>query len=581
MNETRHYCLKDDCKNIATENPIEGRPVRCTIHPMQPELYDKTLNYIKRFREIHGERYTYFKTYYIHHREKVIITCREHGDFRMRTDGHLSGCQCQECARFIKHRKTTAEFIEDAMKVHGDKYNYEKVEYKDHNTPVVIICPEHGEFKQVPTNHLIGHNCKKCGFKINAQSRTSTTEMFIEKAKKIHGDKYQYDNVVYTGTEYHVTITCIKHGDFNQVAGYHLSGNGCTKCAFERQIITQTKPFEQFIEEAKRIHGDTYDYSLVKYVKSDVPVEIICKEHAVFKQKPSEHLLGSGCRKCGIIRRAFKQRLTNEEFIEKAKKIHGDKYDYSKVDYQTSGHKITLICPKHKDFELEASSHLQGCGCQRCGIESRAEFWRLDVNDIIRRANQIHNNSYDYSLMEYKNNRIHVKIICHKQFRDGREHGIFEQSIHMHLDYKTGCPRCNFRRYSKVQIEWLENIMSFTGIPIQHVENDIEHRIRGTNKYADGYSKEHNTIFEFHGCYYHGCMKCYPDREVINRRNKKSFEWLYQYTLQKEQECRDQGYNLISIWQCDWNDLKKSPERLDEYMTNIKEQLNKYRTETI
>ena len=205
-----------------------------------------------------------------------------------------------------KKKLTTLDFIERAKKTHGNKYDYSKVEYKDSNTKVCIICQEHGEFYQLPFAHINGQGCKKCGIINRAEKRTLKTEQFIEKAKKVHGDKYDYSKVEYKNAKTPVTIICKKHGEFNQLPNYHLSGNGCQKCGIENVWYKRGRlTTEQFIEKAKKVHGDKYDYSKVEYVNERTPITIICHkknrkgtEHGEFIQLPSNHLNGQGCKRC-------------------------------------------------------------------------------------------------------------------------------------------------------------------------------------------------------------------------------------------------------------------------------------------
>lgn len=194
-------------------------------------------------------------------------------------------------------RKITKEqFIEKARKVHGDDYIYTDVEYKNNSTKVKIICPIHGEFWQTPDKHINrGHGCPKCcktGIRL-------TKDDFIEKARKIHGDDYIYENVEYINSWTKVCIICKKHGEFWQTPNSHLSGKGCKKCADERKTLNNTKTTEQFIEEARKVHGDDYDYSKSKYVNSKTKICIICKKHGEFWQTPNAHLSGKqGCPIC-------------------------------------------------------------------------------------------------------------------------------------------------------------------------------------------------------------------------------------------------------------------------------------------
>lgn len=198
------------------------------------------------------------------------------------------------------NKLTTEEFIRRAKEVHGDKYDYSKVEYKNSQTKVCIICPEHGEFWQIPNNHLRGANCGKC------LGKTMDTEYFKQCAKSIHGNKYDYSKVEYVNTFTEVTIICPIHGEFKQKPREHLSGCGCQKCGnktvWDKRGRIST---EEFIKHAKQIHGDKYDYSKVEYINSRTPVCIICRkknkkqiEHGEFWQTPKDHLSGRGCPHC-------------------------------------------------------------------------------------------------------------------------------------------------------------------------------------------------------------------------------------------------------------------------------------------
>jgi hypothetical protein len=128
--------------------------------------------------------------------------------------------------------------------------------------------------------------------------RKYTQEEFIKKAKTIHGDKYDYSMVEYTGMHDRVKIICPKHGVFEQLAMGHVGGNGCLKCSYSRALDTET-----FIERGKKVHGDKYDYSLVNYKNNRTKVKIICPEHGEWEQVPNSHLAGNGCAKCPRPRR--------------------------------------------------------------------------------------------------------------------------------------------------------------------------------------------------------------------------------------------------------------------------------------
>ena len=197
-----------------------------------------------------------------------------------------------------------------------------------------------------------------------------TKEEFIDKARLKHGDKYNYDLVCYSTSHKLVKIICDKGHIFEQSPNNHLSGRGCQICGVDKRSASQTSSLDLFIKRARLKHGDKYNYKLVKYVNARTKVDIICPQHDVFSQTPDGHLRNGGCSKCGSDKTGFSRKLTTKDFIQKAVEKHGDKYDYSLVDYKNNIIKIKIICPIHNVFEQKPSDHLSGNGCPSCGVES-------------------------------------------------------------------------------------------------------------------------------------------------------------------------------------------------------------------
>lgn len=190
-----------------------------------------------------------------------------------------------------------------------------------------------------------------------------TREEFIERARKVHGERYDYSKVVYTDCFTPVVIVCPKHGEFVQKPTAHLGGHGC-RCCYDESLVGKNKyDLEAFIKKARETHGNKYDYSAVKYVNTTTPVAIICPIHGRFMQKPRDHFM-YGCRLCG-----GRTKMNNESFIKAAKRTHGERYDYSMVDYVSSIKKVKIACPKHGVFLQTPRSHIHGDGCPKCGIE--------------------------------------------------------------------------------------------------------------------------------------------------------------------------------------------------------------------
>ena len=203
---------------------------------------------------------------------------------------------------------TTEDFLIKAQAVHGDRYNYSKVEYVNNTTKVCIICKKHGEFWQLPYSHINGHGCKECAkeAKTSTPKQAYTQEQIIDRIRSIFGDQYGYDRVVYKSMKSPIILKCRKkdgngneHGEFlMRPDNIFTSHQCCPKCSNERRHLQQQKTTDTFIEEAKAVHGNLYEYHKVKYVNTKTNVCIVCKIHGDFWQTPSNHLKGKGCPYC-------------------------------------------------------------------------------------------------------------------------------------------------------------------------------------------------------------------------------------------------------------------------------------------
>lgn len=308
-------------------------------------------------------------------------------------------------------KSNTAGFIEKSIKIHGNKFDYSKVEYIGSHSKVCIICPEHGEFYQPPTNHLSGNGCPKCACKYkNGKYRLTTLETFLTQAKEIHGDKYDYSKVEWKNTYTLITIICPIHGEFSQLPQNHIRLKcGCRKCGRD---IAKTKVNKYstlyFIEKAKEIHNDRYDYSIVQCFNATDKVEINCSTHGRFKQIANQHLQGHGCPKCNFDKMSTDRAMGKEIFINKAKELFGEKYDYSKVEYINGQNTVCLICPFHGEFEVTPNNHLsKKSGCPICG-ESKLEREVVSILDNqnvkyerLKRFKWLGRQSLDLYLPEY------------------------------------------------------------------------------------------------------------------------------------------------------------------------------------
>lgn len=456
-------------------------------------------------------------------------------------------------------RKTTGQFIKDARKVHGEKYDYSKVNYQNSSKKVLIICNNCNlEFLQLPCSHLSGCGCPPCAKEKVASSQRKTKDMFVEEAKKVHGDRYDYSKVDYKSVHDSVTITCkVCSLEFTQFAGNHLKGHGCSKCGHKKTADAQRKTIEQFVIDAKEVHGDKYDYSEVNYESTHSHVAIICKQcHEKFMQQPCNHLEGNGCPSCATKAKADQRRKTTEQFIKEAKTLHGDKYDYKMSEYTNARSPVTIICNEcDAQFIQSPHHHLSGHGCWTCGIKRTGDALRKTTEQFIKDAKEAHGDKYDYSKVDYVSAHRMVTIICNQCKLE------FYQIANNHLS-GYGCSNCSFRSHSKMSIEWLDFIKQLEDVKIRHAENGGEFTIPDTRYRVDGFCDETKEVFEFYGDYFHGNPEKYK-RDTINSLTGHSMGELYDNTIRRQKRIEALGYKVTFIWESEW---KKISEVMKSYL---------------
>ena len=201
-------------------------------------------------------------------------------------------------------------------------------------------------------------------------------ERFIENSNKKHNSKYDYSKVEYKNSLTRVCIICPEHGEFWQTPQAHSRGNGCPKCSNARRGRIKRMSVEEFIGKSINKHGNFYNYSKVKYINSSTKVEILCPMHGTFYQTPGNHLNGQGCPKCAG------KGLNTEEVIKRFVEVHGELYDYSKVDFMGMHKYVTIICPEHGEFKQTPAKHIQGQKCKKCSFKKRRTEYNKSENDL-------------------------------------------------------------------------------------------------------------------------------------------------------------------------------------------------------
>lgn len=336
-------------------------------------------------------------------------------------------------------------FVRRAVWQHGEKYDYSKSVYIDGSTPVVIICPIHGEFSQAPKNHITS-GCRQCAIDQSTETRRKNKEKrLIDEFVEVHGQRYDYSKVFYVNQQTPITIVCPDHGPFDQFDYVHKRGSGCPKCAIEQKKISRrNKRKLTLIEEFREVHGDQFDYSKVldNFVNVDSKVPVICKLHGEFYISPSSHLSGiKGCGECRNIELKKQRILSPEECIEKVRERNPFAYSY---DYIYDKESITngmqgeakVFCKIHQlEFtqSLEAARH--GAMCPMCRKEKIRENRRLSRDEFIEKSIKVHGDRYVYDDVDYTETRGKVVVKC-------KIHGKFTLTANRHLRGQ-GCQKCS------------------------------------------------------------------------------------------------------------------------------------------
>lgn len=312
-----------------------------------------------------------------------------------------NGSWCPPCGvkKSTKLTLTTEEVIKRANEIHNKKekcYSYTKTIFRGSHENITVTCLKHGDFEVDVSIHIDKNQprgCKKCGRDRTMEARSLisvkgkpqinwTNEYFLKEAKTIHGERFDYSKVNIRSHEKPVIIICKLHGEFEMIPRCHINRKSiCRDCSIINRTKKRSKPQEEYISQANKIHENKYDYSLTIYKNANTDITIICYEHGEFSQNPNDHLRGNGCPKCGIIQRSLSQALSQDEYITRCKNIHED-IDYSKVNYVTNDSIIELYCTKHKvSFTMKASAHLYGeHSCRKCSYSRTSKVAREWLN---------------------------------------------------------------------------------------------------------------------------------------------------------------------------------------------------------
>ena len=441
-------------------------------------------------------------------------------------------------------KQTTEEFIKKAQAVHGDKCDYSKVEYVNSTSKICIVCPEHGEFWQIPTSHLRGRGCPHCGRKSRIMKGCSSKEEFINKARSIHGNKFDYSRVDYINSKTKICIVCPEHGEFWQIPNSHLLGKSCPLCSKKSSAKQRSNTQEIFFKRIKAKFGNKFDYSKSVFNGWNNPIIITCKKHGDFQTTPKHHLMGDGgCPHCRILTVSNKLRKGIELIKETLVERYGDDIVLISTEYSNVRKPLVLECKKHGQFVTTWALIRRGSCCPACGIENRALKRSLGQEEFERRSNLIHHNKYSYELAVYKEEKSKVWVRC-------PEHGYFEIMAEHHMA-GFGCPICSFTRGEQAVYNYLSE---------HNIQFDYQYEFASSDLFSnntkfrvDFWLKQLNVIIEYNGEQHYRPVSIFGGKEryIIQQERDNSLRVL----------CAHNNIKLIEIPFWEYNNIEKILKR--------------------
>ena len=454
------------------------------------------------------------------------------------------------------------EWIEYCLALHNGAYDYSKTIFTGADSNVVITCKKHNlDFTQRAAGHKRGNRCPQCAKEAHKDElrsrRCLSSPQFIAKVDKIHNGVYDYSETTYISHAHRIVVKCKIHGAFSIQPANHVVGDGCPKCSRSERGKANTRraadsyPFDVFMSDVRKRnpnHLEKYEYDESSYSVSNEKIRIKCLSCTKrlgadqwFYQLKRAHRAGSGCMSCGQIRTQESAFLGKEEILRRLEKTHPGKFEYFESSDGTWGRSsyVQRKCNDCGDIRFQRiGSALSGSGCGKCSrtdkhtTESFMEISKLTHGPF----------AFDYRLFEYKDHHTKVTLIC------TRNNHTFSISPSNHL-YR-GCPVCSYKTMSSTkEIAWKRSL----GIDSDHW-NAFE--LIGNKKFNYD-AKVGNTIYEFNGDYWHGNPQVFSPTDLVYTKKPITAKEAYDRTLEKEKILRDHGYQVVSIWEYDWDKMTK------------------------
>lgn len=378
------------------------------------------------------------------------------------------------------------------------------------------------------------------------QRRQATDKaQWLEDFAKAHGDRYDYSAFYPDGSMNKATIICRKHGPFEQTPTMHKAGNGCPKCADELSAAKRMTGRGAMLDLFAKAHGNRYDYSLVASDSISDKVTIICRKHGPFEQLAQDHALGRGCKHCYYETISDRCRKKTEEVVAKFVEVHGDRYDYSLVEYSGNKNKVRIICEKHGVFEQMPTDHIRGMGCRQCGIDAAADERMLDDDEFIEKAAALNGGGYAYAGVVRDGRVTRLRVVC-------PEHGEFLQVASGHYQ-GNGCPKCVRLANPKANDEIADYVESL-GFRVER-----EAKLLGDRRSFDIYVPEAKIAIEHNGLVWHS--------EKFHRKPKT-------HLIDKKRDAEVIGIQCIHLYEDEWRYRNDASKALIKYALGKVDRLN-------
>ena len=480
-----------------------------------------TLQEVQSRTEKFGWGYDYLRVNHtVVGKPTVTFICPSHGEKTQGLGNHLGGSGCKACgveSRSAKSRLTLQDF-ESRASTRGWTYKYISTNYAQPNR-VSYICAVHGLIVQALKSHADGHGCPHCAQEQKVAAKRLTLEEVEEKTKQF-GRDFKYLKVDYVGSDRPtVTYICQKHGELTQNLFGHLSGRGCRYC---RKVSDEVEAAKIANRDAKILEAsEGYKALRVDRSRRTNYIVSMCSEHGEFSQPISRRLTERrGCPKCSVISAGQKRRLSFSELVDRARKAHGDRYEYKEHIHEGKAW-LQITCNTHGDFVQSAASHFSGHGCLQCKNEATSERNRKTDAGWFETCRQVHDGLYEYmELIRVPNLRSNLRIRC-------MTHGEFIQDASNHVN-GSGCPSC----VGRISKQNLDLSAALADISIEH---ELEASILGSKLKLDVYIPGKKVAVELNGIYWHS--------EEYRDKN---------YHAMKQAVAQAQGISVINIFDDEW-----------------------------